>query len=488
MRPFDIERRHEQALDSWTTFLQKPDKMRPPQDSLLSCLADALRWLDSRGRRDAWGDVLTGMGLVSPEDGTEINHLLTNAHRPEDFVTSLANFDQKTWAVFVQVVCVLGAPPDALNLEQLNTMCDWVSKEQPGRGPVPRFVRRCWDGYFLYCRAVARRFLDEDRGQWTLDIPGVQASGWRMLTRRELEDSSAWVWTDIKNCPRGRIEVRYARNEYQMPALWWAAKRTDRGSGRFSAVREPKRGPLKFRDMALASARTLAFADDKKSQTSTKRGSFDLPGLLWAMALDGGMRRSSEFATFQTDLQKQLGAIAAPLTMNKSRSPLASEVLPVVKEAVASLRSHQHRLASSEALIQTGGAVLVLDGSESHHEWFEEDQLRAFYIQDTKSAPLSRWRGGTFFDTAGGRTMPVVFGVEDSRGNLQDWVWGSSDEWGLDDDGVTRFVVWPMVDADHTLRQAKVTPFVVQATMLDLTGLGPFPDGYCVLFVRVSLI
>ena len=85
--------------------------------------------------------------------------------------------------------------------------------------------------------------------------------------------------------------------------------------------------------------------------------------------------------------------------------------------------------------------------------------------------------------------MSVLMGIEDTKGQIGEWVWGDCEDWGLDEDGQRcSFWVWPVVGDEHAFRQPKRTPFVKQAAMLDMVQLGDFKHDYCVLFVRLSWV
>lgn len=431
---------------------------------------------------------LMQLKLLDEKTADEVEKIVSSKlPTPSDLNANPLTPNAKSWALFLLVVDALdrGEENNALTVDDL---AKWVP---PQRGQLPKFVRHCWDGYFLFSRQVARRLYGEDRSQWPiLDIPCValdlkrQITDWLAISPHDLENTKLTLGDTS-----GFIETRFARNEYQMPVLWAGVKKQGDRKRAFSAINKTVDAVLNFGDMGLANCKKLEFSDPAiATKTKTKYQSFNLPGLLWAMGLDGGMRRQNgALDRIKKAFEAERLSVFRKSEMTQPFIP-AAKVMLKVQSAVTPGNNENARFANvSQSDHLQNVHFVTLDTGSCESKWDANEQTHSIKINDFPILRLKDWGDGRFYQSAGGKTMPVVFRVENDRGEVLNWAWGNSEDWGLEDSGETRFTILPHDDSGSAFCNKDDTwsLHVVEAKMLDMSRSGEFED-YFVLYLRIA--
>jgi hypothetical protein len=491
----DMANQHAQAVRAWQQYFEPKGNVIEPAISLLSVLANTLERLS----HDQWAKCLHNMKLLDASSVKTVNTMLTMRHTPQDLSAMDIQADAKTLALFMSVLLVLSTNGDP-DLNKLDKLTGWFV--QP-RGRLPRFVKSCWDGYFLFARQVAWRWEGLDPQKWPMDIPGVgvtrggDATAWRVIGRHDLEDSSSPLWQELADEASGCLQTRYVWHEFQLPALWQGVDKAERGSEKFSAVKKNVKPVLTLRDLGWQRRKALAFPPPSINQTTTPAKTngdrfFGLPGLLWAMGLDAGLRRNGRLQAIQQEfsaMQKFTQSMALNNMNEIDNFYSAVEVLPVVQTAVGGLQYSNKRFVEAQAVQRMSieeSSSFSLRVHDAKWLWHEDEGSHVLHIGDAPDWRLTKWKSGAFYALAGGRTMPVVLGIEGRSGAVEEWVWGTSEQWGLSEDGSSDFEVWPWVDGTHAFYQPSQQSIHVQdAVILDMSKFGNFRRNYFVLYVRV---
>ena len=337
-----------------------------------------------------------------------------------------------------------------------------------------------------------------------MDIPAISyddsdGRGWHEISRAQLLSNEAEVWKDLKNASKATIQTRFACNEYQFPALWSSTDRQGENADRqFSAVLKNVEAALSAKDLGWSRVlKPLMFGEPVAAgpRIKSEKLFFGLPGLLWAMGVDGGLRREGRLRFLQQALRdltsrpQTVLSIMSDLTDKKF--PIRSQVLPTVQATVISGSKpsrFSQPIADSSALNNAAMAMLPLDKGSVKTEWQADEGVWTWCLQDIASLPIDRWKSGAFLEQLGDKSISVVFGIEGKNGQPQEWAWGISEDWGLDVNGRIAFDVWPLVDDGHGFRHKNTTPHVVQSTILDMAQLGDFYEGFYVLYLQISLL
>ncbi len=535
----------QEAIESWGKYFADSYAAKKPIDSLLSTLIEKLKSLEKKD----WADWLYELKFVDEKTSSQIHEMVSKPPPESNDLGAMDCYrDAKNWALFLLVIDAVGnlenKAPTAVD-----DLTNWLP---PRRGKHPAFVRHCWDGYFLFCRQVAIKCLGTDRSLWTMEIPDVCVNGqWLKIKPEDLEDTTSKLWRDIKGETKGFIEPRFAWHEYKMPALWQGTDKanevnrtvaqsdnknseTDVSTTKYSylyfnhrldkIIKKQKNAPiddkkdlecsdpkaqaittrksafsatkirvaasLAFRDMGIATAKCLEFPDPQanKAQTKATSKSFSLPGLLWAMGLDGGVRLQNGKLK---DIKKEF-CKPSDSTQMLIKQPFysAAEVLKAVQGEVMSKDSNKSaRYAGSLRDVTTENISFVtLDKKNWAIEWDPEEEISSIKINDLPYLRLNDWEDARFYESAGGKTMPVVFHVVDEGKNEHTWTWGTSEDWGLEDDGVTQFEIRLLHDESASAFCDRESPLSLdEAKVLDMSKHDNFKD-YFVLYLSFSLV